>query len=400
MGSASLRTSRVLALSLAAVVGTMTLAATPLLAAPGTGPVAAENIPAPDVNAGEAYTQFIVSFKKTPGNATPDGRANAWGKAAKQQGVSVRELRALATGATLIASDKALSDQAAKDFMDGIVASGAVNAVEPDARMTAVLTPNDTRYGEQWDFTGANGMRIPGAWDVSTGSGSTVAVIDTGITAHPDLDANVLPGYDFVSDATAARDGNGRDSNAQDQGDWYAAGECGQTTAGNSSWHGTHVSGTIAAVTGPARAAGVTLAVSCDCIVMADDADLSYPEINVGVIPAMHFVHLPRQIGRHQAFELLFTGDTITAKQAEARGLINRAVPRADVMTEARKLAQKFAAQSPVVMKLARDGFMRANDNDYRRAIENVVETICNIIETDDAQEGLNAFNEKRKPNW
>ena len=255
MGSASRRTSRVLALSLAAVVGTMTLAVSPVLAAPATGPVATETAPAPDVNAGEAYTQFIVSFKKTPGNATPNGRANAWGKAAKQQGVSVRELRALATGATLISSDKALSDQAATDFMDAIVASGAVNAVEPDARMTAVLTPNDTRYGEQWDFTGTNGMRIPGAWDVSTGSGSTVAVIDTGITAHPDLDANVLPGYDFVSDATAARDGNGRDSNPQDQGDWYAAGECGQTTAGNSSWHGTHVSGTIAAVTG--NAAGV-----------------------------------------------------------------------------------------------------------------------------------------------
>ena len=250
MGSASLRTYRVLALSLAAVVGTMTLAVTPALATPGTGPVASETVPAPDVNAGEAYTQFIVSFKNTPGNATPNGRANAWGAAARQQGVSVRELRALATGGTLIASDKALSDQAARDFMDAIVASGAVNAVEPDARMTAVLSPNDTRYGEQWDFTGANGMRIPGAWDVSTGSGATVAVIDTGITAHPDLDANVLPGYDFVSDATAARDGNGRDSNAQDQGDWYAGGECGQTAAANSSWHGTHVSGTVAAVTG------------------------------------------------------------------------------------------------------------------------------------------------------
>ena len=252
MGSASLRKSRVLALSLAAVVGTMTLAVSPVLAAPGTGPVASENVPAPDVNAGEAYTQFIVSFKKTPGNATPKGRANAWGKAARQQGVSVKELRALATGGTLIASDKALSDQAARDFMNGIAASGEVNAVEPDARMTAVLTPNDTRYGEQWDFTAANGMRIPGAWDVSTGSGSTVAVIDTGITAHPDLDANVLPGYDFVSDATAARDGNGRDANAQDQGDWYAAGECGQTAAANSSWHGTHVAGTVAAVTGNA----------------------------------------------------------------------------------------------------------------------------------------------------
>jgi enoyl-CoA hydratase len=157
---------------------------------------------------------------------------------------------------------------------------------------------------------------------------------------------------------------------------------------------------TIAAVTGPARAAGVTLAVSCDCIVMADDADLSYPEINVGVIPAMHFVHLPRQIGRHQAFELLFSGDPISATEAARRGLINRAVPKGQVLEEARRMARKFAAQSPVVMKLARDSFMRANDNDYRRAIENVVETICNIIETDDAQEGLNAFNEKRKPNW
>lgn len=157
---------------------------------------------------------------------------------------------------------------------------------------------------------------------------------------------------------------------------------------------------TIAAVNGPARAAGVTLAVSCDVIVMAEEADLSYPEINVGVIPAMHFVHLPRQIGRHPAFELLFTGDPIPAREAERRGLINRAVPRAQVLDEARRLAQRFAAQSPVVMKLARDSFMRANDGDYRRAIENVVETICNIIATPEAQEGLNAFNEKRRPDW
>jgi enoyl-CoA hydratase len=157
---------------------------------------------------------------------------------------------------------------------------------------------------------------------------------------------------------------------------------------------------TIAAVTGPARAAGVTLAVSCDCIIAADDADMSYPEINVGVIPAMHFVHLPRQIGRHKAFELLFAGTPISFREAAARGLINEAVPRARVLERARALAREFAAKSPVVMKLARDSFMRANDYEYRRNIENVVETICNIIETDDAQEGLNAFNEKRPPNW
>lgn len=157
---------------------------------------------------------------------------------------------------------------------------------------------------------------------------------------------------------------------------------------------------TIAALTGPARAAGVTLAVSCDVLIASETASLGYPEIDVGVIPAMHFVHLPRQIGRHKAFELLFGGRPISAAEAYDRGLVNRVVPQDQVKDEARKMARLFAAKSPLVMELARDSFMRANDFEYRRAIENVVETICNIIETDDAQEGLNAFNEKRRPRW
>lgn len=258
MGRSSIRRHRILALSLAAAVGTLAFASSPVFATPedgdGTaaGPAAVQGTAVHDVAAGEAYMKFIVEFKETTANATPNGRANAWGKAAKSQGVKVQELRTLATGGTLIEADRALSGQAAEDFMAEIAASGSVDYVEPDARMTAALTPNDPRYGEQWDFTGTNGMRVPGAWDAATGTGATVAVIDTGITAHPDLDANVLPGYDFVSDATAARDGNGRDANAQDQGDWYVAGECGQATAGNSSWHGTHVAGTVAAVTGNA----------------------------------------------------------------------------------------------------------------------------------------------------
>jgi enoyl-CoA hydratase/carnithine racemase len=157
---------------------------------------------------------------------------------------------------------------------------------------------------------------------------------------------------------------------------------------------------TIAALTGPARAAGVTLAVSCDVIVASDTASIAYPEIDVGVIPAMHFVHLPRQIGRHKAFELLFSGKPISAVEAHARGLVNHVVPRDQVMAKARELALDFASKSPLVMQLARDSFMRANDFEYRRAIENVVETICNIIELDDAKEGLNAFAEKRPPRW
>ena len=100
-------------------------------------------------------------------------------------------------------------------------------------------------------------MRVPGAWDRTTGSGATVAVIDTGITSHPDLDRNVVPGYDFISNSAAARDGGGRDSNPRDEGDWYAAGECGTAGASDSSWHGTHVAGTVAAVADSRGVVGV-----------------------------------------------------------------------------------------------------------------------------------------------
>jgi len=157
---------------------------------------------------------------------------------------------------------------------------------------------------------------------------------------------------------------------------------------------------TIAALTGPARAAGVTLAVSCDVLIASDTATFGYPEINIGLIPAMHFVHLPRQIGRHKAFELLFSAKPISAEEACDRGLVNRVVPAGQVKNEARALAQEFCSKSPLAMELARTSFMRANDYEYRRSIENVVETICVMMETEDAREGLLAFNEKRPPRW
>jgi enoyl-CoA hydratase/carnithine racemase len=157
---------------------------------------------------------------------------------------------------------------------------------------------------------------------------------------------------------------------------------------------------TIAALTGPARAAGVTLAVSCDVIVGSETASIGYPEIDVGLIPAMHFVHLPRQIGRHKAFELLFTGEPIAAQEAADRGIFNRVLPQGEVLDAAHELAASFNEKSPLVMELARDSYMRAQDLDYRRNIENVVETICNIVETDAAQEGLRAYVEGRDPEW
>ena len=157
---------------------------------------------------------------------------------------------------------------------------------------------------------------------------------------------------------------------------------------------------TIAVVNGAARAAGVTVAVSCDCILASEGASFGYPEIDVGVIPAMHYVHLPRQIGRHKAFELCFNGKPIDAATAERWNLINRVVPDNELAKEALALANDYANKSPQIMRIARDSFMRANDYEYRRNIENVVETICLIMEQPDALEGLDAFVEKRQPTW
>jgi len=152
----------------------------------------------------------------------------------------------------------------------------------------------------------------------------------------------------------------------------------------------------IAAVNGHARAAGVTWAVSCDMIVAAEEAEMGYPEIDVGLLPAMHLVHLPRQAGRHRAAELLFTGEAVPARTMMELGVVNHVVPRDRVMETARDLARRLAQKSPIAMKLLRDAFVRANDLDYRRAIEGVVETMCSLKDTEDSREALRAFVEKR----
>src|SRR3990167_4488880 len=118
--------------------------------------------------------------------------------------------------------------------------------------MEGVLTQNGGGSSERGGSgTTAAGINVRPAWDKSTGAGVVVAVIDTGITNHADLNANLLPGYDFISDTFVSRDGDGRDANPNDEGDWNpVAGECYlNSPVTNSSWHGTHVAGTVAAVT-------------------------------------------------------------------------------------------------------------------------------------------------------
>lgn len=136
-----------------------------------------------------------------------------------------------------------------------------IEYAEPDYIMTIQQThPNDPRYAEQWSYHSndeiTGGMNLPDAWSITQGSQDVVvAVVDTGIRYHEDLMDNIVPGYDFISDEFVANDGDGRDDNPLDSGDFTRQGECGYSSGQpvpsrdeTSSWHGTHVAGTIAAV--------------------------------------------------------------------------------------------------------------------------------------------------------
>ncbi|MFF8841176.1 S8 family serine peptidase [Streptomyces sp. NPDC015127] len=202
--------------------------------------------------------KVIVTYKSRADEATSNtaARSDAAEKAEKT-GESLSFERRLAGGSALVDLGGEASGTTVAEVMDAFRADPQVASVEPDIRAYAMaVTPDDTEYAKQWDlFESTGGMNVPGAWDKTTGSGVTVAVIDTGYAAHTDLAANTVAGYDFISSSTDARDGGGRDSNPKDEGDWNATdGECGTgSRASNSSWHGTHVAGTIAATTNNAK---------------------------------------------------------------------------------------------------------------------------------------------------
>jgi serine protease len=173
-------------------------------------------------------------------------------QAGRKLGLTMKELHTIGTGARVIQMNRKLSvAEAAKLAADLMASDASVEYAEPDRIMKPMFTPNDPMYTQQWDyFDAVGGMRVPAAWDKSTGVGIRVAVIDTGYRPHVDLQGQILAGYDFIADTAISNDGTGRDSDASDPGDWTAAGQCGTgQPATNSSWHGTHVAGTIAALT-------------------------------------------------------------------------------------------------------------------------------------------------------
>jgi serine protease len=199
--------------------------------------------------------QFIVKFKDAAAKV-PAERARAYGKAAARLGAPVKDLRATSGGARVLRTAKRLGAADAAKLLASLRADPAVAYAEPDSLLQAkAADPNDTYFEFQWNLSEQpGGMRVTRAWDVTRGSGEVVAVVDTGITSHVDLDANVLPGYDMINDPDNSRDGDGRDPNPNDEGDWTDIGQCADGTPQMaSSWHGTHVAGIIAAVAGNAE---------------------------------------------------------------------------------------------------------------------------------------------------
>ena len=236
----------------AAVIGTM-----PMIAAAG--------MPEYSVNASSKAVQLdtdrmIVKYK----DAVPSGKRAAFvpqmaasrmaiaARAGQSHGVTMKAMHATATGANVFQLHKKMSVSEVTALAAELKSRDpSVEYAEPDLILQAQFTPTDPRYNEQWHyFEATGGLRLPLAWDKSTGTGVTVAVIDTGYRPHPDLVGNLLPGYDFISNATMANDGGGRDSDPTDTGDSLTAHQCGLMKPAqnqNSSWHGTHVAGTIAA---------------------------------------------------------------------------------------------------------------------------------------------------------
>ncbi len=237
----------------------------------------------------QGFDSFIVRYRdEAKARKTPDGalaafalsaqRAGVMGAAAR--GVSAEYVRRMGVGADVIRLSRKLDSFQAGQLLAQLRSDPSVASAELDLMLypTADFVPNDTRYPLQWHYQNVSGatlplspggINLPKAWGnpitnngasvpTPNGAGIVVAVIDTGYVPHADLAANIVPGYDFISaygqnaqNPNIAGDGDGRDADARDVGDWIdgsMSSWCGNP-AKDSSWHGTHVAGTVAAVT-------------------------------------------------------------------------------------------------------------------------------------------------------
>lgn len=157
----------------------------------------------------------------------------------------------------------------------------------------------------------------------------------------------------------------------------------------------------VAAVSGYVLGGGCELMMSCDMVIASETAKIGQPEIALGVMPgAGGTVRLTKAAGKAQAMEMLLTGDPIPAEEALRRGLVTRVVPEEAYFREAVGLARRIAERPPVAVRLIKQSILHAGDNPLREAMAYERNCFYLLLATEDGQEGMRAFAEKRKANF
>ena len=156
----------------------------------------------------------------------------------------------------------------------------------------------------------------------------------------------------------------------------------------------------IAQVHGVATAAGCQLATTCDLVVASEDARFACPGVKIGLFCSTPMVALSRAVGQKKAMEMLLTGEFISAEEARAEGLVNKVVPSGELEAETRALAEKIAEASPLVVGVGKQAFYRQLEMTTDQAYAYTKEVMSFNATFGDAQEGICAFLEKRKPEW
>jgi enoyl-CoA hydratase/carnithine racemase len=157
---------------------------------------------------------------------------------------------------------------------------------------------------------------------------------------------------------------------------------------------------TICAANGHVLAGALGVALACDLIVASEKATFGTPEINVGVFPFMIMALIYRNIGRKKTNELLLLGERISAKEALDIGLVNKVAPPKGMEFEVREWAEALAKKSPLMMRLGKDAMYRQQDMAFDDALEYLHHNLTLSFSTEDIQEGVKAFFDKRDPDW
>ena len=156
----------------------------------------------------------------------------------------------------------------------------------------------------------------------------------------------------------------------------------------------------IAEVDGVATAAGCQLVASCDLAIASHESRFATPGVNLGLFCSTPMVALSRNVNKKNAMEMLLTGEFISAEKAKEIGLINNAVPKEDLTSEVDRLAEKIASKSTMTVATGKRAFYVQAEMDLSDAYEYTSKTMTDNLLKFDAKEGINAFLEKRSPDW